>query len=255
MDNKLKAIGIIPARYASSRFPGKPLALLDGRPMIQWVYEACNGVFDHLTVATDDPRIQQAVKSFGGNAVMTSSSHTTGTDRCREASAHLEQQGITHEIVVNIQGDEPLIRKEQLRELLHCFDQGDTEIATLVRKLETDEDPADPNIVKVVVSGGQKALYFSRSPVPHHRTGENAFAGGYLKHIGIYAFRTRVLKKICDLPPSTLEKTESLEQLRWLENDFLIRVHQTQYRSIGVDTPEDLENLEAKISKRRQGYS
>jgi 3-deoxy-manno-octulosonate cytidylyltransferase (CMP-KDO synthetase) len=251
MDNKLKAIGIIPARYASSRFPGKPLALLNGRPMIQWVYEACSGIFDYLAVATDDPRIQQEVEGFGGNAVMTSSSHTTGTDRCREAAEYLEMKGIAHEIVVNIQGDEPLIRREQLMELLGCFDQGDTEIATLVRAFEEDEDPADPNIVKVVVSGGQKALYFSRSPVPYHRTGDNAFSGGYLKHIGIYAFRTRVLKKICDLPSSALEKTESLEQLRWLENDFLIRVHQTQYRSIGVDTPEDLKKLEAKLRKRK----
>ena len=247
MIRKQKATGIIPARYASTRFPGKPLALLGGRPMVQWVYEGCRAIFDHLVVATDDHRIREAVEAFGGNVIMTSSEHTTGTERCSEAARILAEQGIQSDIVVNIQGDEPFIQKEQLIELLDCFDDARTEIATLARAFDKDEDTENPNIVKVAMSKTGRALYFSRSPIPYLRIAKNTRRYHYLKHVGIYAFRYEVLQTICGLPPGDLEQAESLEQLRWLENDFMIRVYRTAYSSYGVDTPEDLEILQKRI--------
>jgi 3-deoxy-manno-octulosonate cytidylyltransferase (CMP-KDO synthetase) len=245
MTNQLKTIGIIPARYASTRFPGKPLVLLNNRPLIQWVYEGCSGLFDHLTVATDDNRIYAAVKAFRGNVVMTSPDHLSGTDRCLEAAEILAGElGLQPDVVVNIQGDEPLIRKEQLVELLGCFDNPETEIATLVRRFGKDEDPGNPNIVKVVADTDQKALYFSRSLIPYVRDKQNGHPFPYLKHVGLYAFRMGVLRKICNLSPSSLERAESLEQLRWLENGFTISIRSTEYPNMGVDTPEDLRNIE-----------
>ncbi|MEX0982416.1 MAG: 3-deoxy-manno-octulosonate cytidylyltransferase [Bacteroidales bacterium] len=253
MDKNIKVIGIIPARYASTRFPGKPLALLNNQPMIQWVYEACSGVFDHLTVATDDERIFGAVEAFGGNVVMTSREHPTGTDRCLEVLKHVENEmGLKPGIVVNIQGDEPLIRKEQIEELLSCFEEDKTVIATLVQPFGKDEDPAGPDTVKVVVDTKHRALYFSRSIIPYIRNRNCDTPYPYLKHVGMYGYRAGVLKQICTLPPSPLEQFESLEQLRWMENGFAIRVKLTEYSNQGVDTPEDLEKLQNYLDDPRQ---
>ncbi|MEX0986246.1 MAG: 3-deoxy-manno-octulosonate cytidylyltransferase [Bacteroidales bacterium] len=249
MSPNQKIIGIIPARYASVRFPGKPLALLNDRPMIQWVYQACEGTFDYLTVATDDERIRNVVETFGGNAVMTSPEHATGTDRCREVVEILEnKKAFKPDIVVNIQGDEPLIRKEQMEELLACITIPDTEIATLVQPFHKNENPASPDMVKVVVGSDQKALYFSRALIPHLRGGIEKIATPFLKHVGIYAYRTEILKKISKLPPSRLEQAESLEQLRWLENGYSIRTCRTMFRNSGVDTPEDLEKIRLHLN-------
>lgn len=240
--------GIIPARYASSRFPGKPLAMLGGKPMIQWVYEGCQGIFDHIAVATDDRRIAVAVEEFGGHCIMTSTRHRTGTERCLEAVQKMnQQQGIWSDIVVNIQGDEPFMRKEQIGELLGCFTEETVEIGTLRRELSAEEDPLDPNIVKVVTDQEGRALYFSRSPIPYFRDGQETPTGPHTKHIGLYAFRASTLEQVCKLPPSPLEQAESLEQLRWMENGFTIHTRPTAYTSMGVDTPEDLEKLRARI--------
>jgi len=245
MDKNNTVIGIIPARYASTRFPGKPLALLNKKPMIQWVYEACYGVFNHLTVATDDERIYKTVEAFGGNVIMTSRDHPTGTDRCLEVLKHVEnEKGLKPDIVVNIQGDEPLIRKEQIAELHSCFDNSNTDIATLIQPFGKDENPASPDIVKVVTDRKQKALYFSRSIIPYIRNKGCDATYPYQKHIGMYGYRADVLKQICTLPPSPLEQCESLEQLRWMENGFGIRVKQTKYSNYGVDTPDDLKKLQ-----------
>lgn len=240
--------GIIPARYASSRFPGKPLAMLGGKPMVRWVYDGCKDSFDHIAVATDDRRIADAVEQFGGRCIMTSPEHRTGTERCLEAVQQLDRlQGIQTDIVVNVQGDEPFIRKEQIVELLGCFEEDRAEIGTLRRTLSDDEDPSDPNIVKVVTDHAGCALYFSRAPIPFFRDGKQPVPEQYMKHIGLYAFRKPALEKICKLPPSPLEQAESLEQLRWMENGFRIHTRQTAYLSMGVDTPEDLERLRDRI--------
>ena len=241
--------GIIPARYASSRFPGKPLAMLGDKPMVQWVYEGCKDSFDRIAVATDDRRIADAVEQFGGRCIMTSPDHRTGTERCLEAVQQMDQlHGFQSDIVVNIQGDEPFIRPEQIRELLGCFESEGVEIGTLFRELSPAENPGDPNIVKVVSDHNGKALYFSRSPIPFFRDGKQPGPQHYMKHIGLYAFRKTTLEKICQLAPSALEQAESLEQLRWMENGFSIHTHPTAYISMGVDTPGDLERLREHIS-------
>jgi 3-deoxy-manno-octulosonate cytidylyltransferase (CMP-KDO synthetase) len=243
-----KITGIIPARYASTRFPGKPLAMLGEKPMVQWVYEGCTGVFDHIAVATDDHRIADVVEAFGGHCIMTSPDHRTGTERCLEAVRLMEQsQGIQSDIVVNIQGDEPFIRREQLTELLGCFENKSVEIGTLRRELSPDDDPGDPNIVKLVTDHAGRVLYFSRSPIPYFRDGQQLQPDQYMKHIGLYAFRADTLEEICQLPPSPLEQAESLEQLRWMENGYEIYSRATAYISAGVDTPGDLEKLRARI--------
>ncbi len=239
-------LGIIPSRYASSRFPGKPLAMIAGKPMIQWVYERASAHFDHLLVATDDRRIMEAVGHFGGTVLMTSRTHRSGTERCAEAlRLYQEREKLTFSHVVNIQGDEPLIMKEQLQELTGCMDSPEAEIATLIRPLQ-EEDAADPNTVKVVVDLQFRALYFSRAVIPFRR-GEVPFSGPGSRpsygHVGIYAYRCDVLQKIAALPPSPLEMMESLEQLRWLEHGISIRTRITGYPSRGVDTPEDLEKI------------
>lgn len=243
----MKFIAIIPARYASTRFPAKPLALLGGKPIIQRVYERVLQAFEHVCVATDDDRIYKAVKSFGGQVVMTSTSHRSGTDRCYEAYGKL---GIEADVVVNVQGDEPFIDLSQLEEIKHCFDDATTQIATLVKPFAADasfEAIANPNSPKVVVSNDDYALYFSRSVIPYLRgipQEEWVAKHRYLKHIGLYAYRTEVLKDITSMPQGELEQCESLEQLRWLQAGLRIKVGYTDVETIGIDTPEDLQRAE-----------
>ena len=236
-------LGIIPARYASSRFPGKPLALLGEKPMIQWVYERASNIFEHLVVATDDDRILNTVIDFGGKALMTRSDHNTGTERCAEAlDLYRNQTGLTFSHVVNIQGDEPLIQTGQLQTLMGCFQVSGTGIATLIRKITQEEEPQNPNLVKVVVDKSLKALYFSRALIPYIRTPKpDGFS--FYAHLGLYAYRSDVLEKVVKLPASTLEQSEMLEQLRWLEHGIAIQTDITDLPSMGVDTPEDLERI------------
>lgn len=241
----MKFIGIIPARYASTRFPGKPLADMNGKPMIQRVYEQVEGVLDIVYVATDDERIETAVKRFGGNVVMTSDRHRSGTDRCYEAYCKI---GNGYDIVVNIQGDEPFIHPEQIETLKTCFTSGETQIATLVKPFRPDDDFEtalfNANSPKVVLNKNSEALYFSRSVIPYMRGKQYTEwlpNHTYYKHIGLYAYRAETLKEITTLPPSSLELAESLEQLRWLENGYKIKVGITGRETIGIDTPEDME--------------
>lgn len=240
----MKFIGIIPARYASSRFPGKPLADLGGKPMIQRVYERVKGVLDDVAVATDDNRIAEAVEAFGGRVVMTSTEHHSGTDRVREAADIL---GTDADVVINIQGDEPFIAPSQIEALKACFDNESVDIASLARPF----DPAlgfdalfDPNLVKVVMGDKGNALYFSRSIIPYVRSVEWKHwldKQQFYTHVGIYAYRREVLKAIASLPQAPLELAESLEQLRWLSAGYTIRMAVTTEPTIGIDTPADLE--------------
>lgn len=239
-----KFIAIIPARYASTRFPGKPLADLGGKPVIQHVVEQAQKVLDRVVVATDDRRIADCVDSFGGEAVMTSPAHRCGTDRVLEAHHIL---GKPADVIINVQGDEPFIDPSQIEALMKCFDNPDTDISTLTRKF----DPAlgfealfDPNLVKVVFGNDGRALYFSRSIIPYVRSVEYTKwldTATFHTHVGIYAYKADVLEKISALPQSPLEKAESLEQLRWLENGYNIKVALTDCATIGIDTPADLE--------------
>lgn len=241
---KYQFAGIIPARYASSRFPGKPLALIGNKPMIQRVYEqACKSI-SLVYVATDDKRIFDAVKNFGGNVVMTSADHMSGTDRCSEAVNKITaESGKDVDIVVNIQGDEPFIKPEQIDLLKRCFTGDEVEIATLIREVAAGEDIFNPNQPKVILNSAGDAMYFSRAAIPFIRDADKSEWSSkhiYYKHIGLYGYKTETLKKITLLPRSPLEITESLEQNRWLENGFHIRTAVTEWESIGIDTPEDL---------------
>ena len=246
----MKFIGIIPARYASTRFPGKPLADMKGKYMIQRVYEQARKVLDHVCVATDDDRIFNAVQSFGGEVVMTSAQHRSGTDRCFEAYRTL---GGHEDVVINIQGDEPFIKPEQIESLIACFDSPQIQIATLVRPFEASEGYealANPNSPKVVLNERHEALYFSRSVIPYLRGVEPAewlARHTYYKHIGMYGYRADVLGQITCLPQSSLELAESLEQLRWLQNGYTIKVGITTQETIGTDTPADLEKAIALL--------
>lgn len=248
----MKYIAIIPARYASTRFPAKPLAMLGGKPVIQRVYEQVAGVLDDAVVATDDERIYEAVRAFGGKVEMTSTAHRSGTDRCREA---YDKQGREYDVVVNVQGDEPFIRREQLEALKRCFENPATDIATLVKPFSESDGLAaleNPNSPKVVLDGESQALYFSRSVIPYLRNvprEEWLTKHTFYKHIGIYAFRSEVLRKVTALPQSPLEVAESLEQLRWLENGFRIGVGITDSETVGIDTPEDLTRAEAFLKQ------
>ena len=243
----MKFICLIPARYASTRFPGKPLATLGGKFVIQHVYERAATCFDHVYVCTDDERIYQAVNDFGGKALMTSPAHRSGTERCNEA---FDRLGIDADVIVNIQGDEPFIHPSQLEALKGCFTDSSIQIATLVKPYaETDGLQAlqNPNTPKVVLDGQMNALYFSRSVVPYLRGVDPSLwlsSHQYYKHIGIYGYRAGVLGKITKLPPGKLEVAESLEQLRWLENGYTIRVAETTIETIGIDTPNDLKRAE-----------
>ena len=247
MAKELKFIAIIPARYASTRFPGKPLAKLGGKPVIQRVYERVTSVISNAVVATDDERIADAVKSFGGQVVMTSPNHKSGTDRCWEA---YQKQGEQFDVVINVQGDEPFIQPSQIETLKSCFNDPDTDIATLVKPFLADDDIAtleNPNSPKVVIDNTMHALYFSRSVIPYIRGVEREqwlSRHTFYKHIGIYGFRSQVLKAVTSLPQSPLEIAESLEQLRWLENGYKIGVGISEVETIGIDTPEDLVRAE-----------
>lgn len=244
----MRFIGIIPARYASTRFPGKPLAMLGGRSVIERVYRQVEGELDDVVVATDDERILSAVEGFGGKAVMTSSSHRSGTDRCFEALQRVGQERF--DVVVNVQGDEPFIHPEQLRAVRSCFSDGSVDIATLVKPFSVEDGIGaleNPNSPKVVVNRRMEAMYFSRSVVPFVRGKEREewlSSHTFYKHIGLYAYRTQVLSEITALPPGLLEQAESLEQLRWLENGYRIKVALTEQETIGIDTPEDLARAE-----------
>lgn len=240
---KMIFAALIPARYESTRFPGKPLAILNGKPMIQHVFENVSKAIERVWIATDDDRIYDAVKDFGGNAVMTSKDHQSGTDRCAEAARILSEK-IDFDVVINVQGDEPFIQPEQIELLKKCF-TGETEIATLVKKIETNEELFNPNRPKVVLDKSFNALYFSRSPIPFLRNNEkNKWHArfNYWAHIGMYAYKAEILQQITQLVQGKLEKAESLEQLRWLENGFKIKTAETIHQSIGIDTPEDLDS-------------
>ena len=250
----MKFIGIIPARYASTRFPAKPLAILGGKPVIQRVYEQVDGVLDEAVVATDDERIYDAVKAFGGKVVMTSTEHRSGTDRCYEALTKVGAD--KYDVVVNIQGDEPFIQPQQLNALCECFEDSTVDIATLVKPFTSADGFAaleNANSPKVVVNKKMEALYFSRSIIPYMRGKDKEEwlpNHTYYKHIGLYAYRTDVLRQITSLPQGTLEKVESLEQLRWLENGFKIKVGISQIETIGIDTPEDLARAEEFLKNK-----
>ena len=242
----LRFVAIIPARYASTRFPGKPLVDIGGKTMIQRVYDQVSKELDDVYVATDDQRIFDKVLSFGGKVIMTSDAHRSGTDRCYEAFTKLEDW---FDVVINVQGDEPFIQPEQIEALKNCFADDETQIATLVKKI-TDKDGVEvlfnPNTPKVVIDKQNNALYFSRSPIPYKRGSDekNRMAEhDYYKHVGVYAYRSEVLSQIVQMPPSKLELAESLEQLRWLENGLKIKAGFTEVETVGIDTPEDLEKI------------
>ncbi len=247
----MKFLALIPARYASTRFPGKPLADIHGKPMIRRVYERVTARFADCYVATDDERIKACVEAFGGQVVMTSTTHRSGTDRCREALDKVETMtGERFDVVINIQGDEPFIADEHLAKISACFDDPGTEIATLVKPFAPDEDITNPNWPKVVVSAAGEALYFSRSVIPYMRgveVAEWASKHRFYKHIGLYAYRSEVLRKITELAPGVLEQCESLEQLRWLENGYRVRVAETTTETVSIDTPEDLKRVLEKL--------
>ena len=229
----MKFMAIIPARYASTRFPGKPLAVLGGKTVIQRVYEQVSSLLDEVYVATDDERIFQAVEAFGGRAVMTRSDHKSGTDRIEEAA---EKIGSQADVIINVQGDEPFIQPSQIKTLMQLFDAPETQIGTLGKRFENIEGVENPNSPKIVtdnrpfVRGKERSEWLANYP--------------FLKHLGIYAYRREVLREVTQLPQGNLEKAESLEQLRWLENGYRIRVGLTDVETVGIDTPEDLKRAE-----------
>ena len=241
----MKFIALIPARFQSTRYPGKPLAMLGGKPVIQWVYENAAAALGNVWVATDDERIFSTVESFGGRAIYTHSAHKSGTDRCAEAARILKQE-IAFDVVINIQGDEPFIQPGQLETLMACFD-GNISIATLIREVGNPEELFNPNRPKVVIDNENYALYFSRSPIPHIRGEREEIwhkCHPFWSHVGMYAYTYNVLQELTRLEPGSLEKAEALEQLRWIENGYRIKTAVTRFQSIGIDTPEDLKEAE-----------
>jgi 3-deoxy-manno-octulosonate cytidylyltransferase (CMP-KDO synthetase) len=249
----MRFLGVIPARYASTRFPGKPLVDIAGKTMIQRVYERAIEALEEVWVATDDARIEEAVQGFGGKVVMTSESCQSGTDRCREAAEKIASKGNrVFDVVINIQGDEPFLHPEMFESLIACFDDGTADIATLVNPVVEPGEIFNPSEAKVVFDKNKDALYFSRSPVPHVMEVEEADwheHHTFYKHVGVYAYRMDALKEITELPPSPLETTERLEQNRWLEHGYRIKVEITHHESIPVDTPEDLERIQKYLHK------
>jgi 3-deoxy-manno-octulosonate cytidylyltransferase (CMP-KDO synthetase) len=240
----MQILGIIPARYASTRFPGKPLVDIGGKSMIHRVYEQAKKCI-HLTeviVATDDTRIYDHVLNFGGVAVMTSPDHQSGTDRCAEVALQHPQ----YNVIINIQGDEPYIDPEQISKVAACFNDSDTQLATLIKKISSEQELFNVNSPKVIINKLSEAIYFSRSPLPHlrgHEQSEWLKHFTYFKHIGIYGYRADILQQVTKLPISSLEKAESLEQLRWIENGYRIKVAETELETHAIDTPEDLLGL------------
>jgi len=242
----MSILGIIPARFASTRFPGKPLVDINGRSMILRVYDQAllSGVFQDVLVATDDERIFNHVGSAGYHAVMTSAAHRSGTDRCLEAMQIWENQhGKIHDHIINIQGDEPFIHPDQIRKVAAILSASNAPLATLAKLITKREEIYNPNVVKVVFNKNMDALYFSRSPIPYLRDVNEiqwTKKRAHYKHIGIYGYRSATLKKICHLPEGVLEKHESLEQLRWIEHGLRIKIDVTHLESVAFDTPEDL---------------
>ena len=241
---------IIPARYASTRFPGKPLALLGNKPVIQHVYEQATSVLTEVWVATDDDRIREAVEKFGGRVVMTRTDHKSGTDRIEEAA---QKTGTQADVIINIQGDEPFVQPSQIKTLMQLFDNADNQIGTLGKHFDSIEAVNNPNSPKIVTDKQGFALYFSRSVIPYIRGVQDSewlSHFPFLKHLGLYAYRREVLREITQLPQSPLEIAESLEQLRWLENGYRIRVGLTDVETVGIDTPEDLQRAEEFLKSR-----
>jgi len=244
----MKVLGIIPARYASSRFPGKPLIDLGGKSMIQRVYEQASSSkkLDTVVVATYDQRIVDHVQSFGGKVQMTGDHHRSGTERCGEVI----ETYAAYDVVINIQGDEPLIQPQQLEKIIQLFDDPKVEIGTLVKVMSNPSDIRNPNRVKVVLDAEKNGIYFSRSPIPHiaQTPHDNWMENGiFYKHIGIYAWRMHILKELIVLSPSALEKQESLEQLRWLYHGYEIRTAETSIETPNIDTPEDVDAVMALL--------
>ena len=249
----MKYLALIPARYASTRFPAQPLAILGEKTIIQHVYERVSSVFEHAYVVTDDERIEACVLAFGGRCIMTGTHHKSGTDRCYEA---LEKLGVGYDVVVNVQGDEPFIATSQLETIKACFDDPQTQIATLVKPFvpaDGIEALENPNSPKVVLDNNGYAIYFSRSVIPYLRGVEKSewlSKHTYFKHIGLYAYRSEVLKEITSMPLGELEQAESLEQLRWLQAGYRIKVGTTDVETIGIDTPEDLERAKTFLEQQ-----
>jgi 3-deoxy-manno-octulosonate cytidylyltransferase (CMP-KDO synthetase) len=247
----MKILGIIPARYDSTRFPGKPLVVIDGKTMIKRVYEqsmACP-LLDKVIIATDDKVIESHVVQFGGNVMMTGKQHKSGTERCSEVADMLEKQGDKFDVIINIQGDEPFIDPAQISQVCECFTNPGVRIATLVKRIKTELEMADPNVVKVVFDKDYRALYFSRSAIPYVRGMDRdswANTTSCFRHIGIYGYTSGVLREIVRLTPSPLEEAESLEQLRWLGHGFTVHVGETEFEGIAIDTPADLLKITNK---------
>lgn len=244
----MKIAGIIPSRYASSRFPGKPLTIIDNKPMIQHVYEQAKKAdqLDDVIVATDDARIESVVKGFGGKVMMTDPNHSSGTERCEEVLKKLKQSGSVFDVVINIQGDEPFIDPVQINLVASCFKDAKVQIATLSKKITKEQELFDANVVKVIVDKFGNAIYFSRQTLPYIR-GQELEAwiqkSIHFKHIGIYGYKSTILEEIVTLKPTPLEEAESLEQLRWVENGYSIKVKETDIESFGIDVPEDLSKF------------
>ena len=247
-ERRLSFAAVIPARYASTRYPGKPLAMLGGKTVIERVYQQVRKVVDEVYIATDDERIAQAVNDFGGRAVMTSPNHQSGTDRIEEV---VEKVPVEADVIINVQGDEPFIQPSQIETLCRLFDDPQTQIATLGKPFDTMDAVVNPNSPKVICDLQGYAMYFSRSVIPYIRGKEQAEwlqSFPYLKHLGLYAYRREVLRKVTMLPQSPLEKAESLEQLRWLQNGYRIKVGTTDVETVGIDTPDDLKRAEAWLA-------
>lgn len=246
----MNLLGIIPARFGSTRFPGKPLAEINGKSMIQRTWEQAKKALDDVVVATDDERIEKAVVRFGGTVLMTSTAHQSGTDRCAEVadifSSHRDHD---YDVIINIQGDEPFIQPQQIRLLAECFREEEVKIATLIKKITTPADIFNSNIPKVIFNKRGYALYFSRSPIPYIRGAEEKDwikAYTYFRHLGMYAYRTGTLREITQLEPAPLEMAESLEQNRWIENGYSIKLKETTMETISIDTPGDLDKVNRK---------
>jgi 3-deoxy-manno-octulosonate cytidylyltransferase (CMP-KDO synthetase) len=236
----IQIIGVIPARYASTRFPGKPLIDIGGKSMIKRVYEQCKktSVLSDVIVATDDERIAEHVLSFGGEVIMTAATHQSGTDRCAEVVSTYKGKC---DAVINIQGDEPFIDPKQIELLASAFNEESTQIVTLIKRIKSEEEVRNPNVVKAIANKNNQAIYFSRSPIPYRRNPGVDIT--YFKHVGIYGYRKQVLAEITQLPMGKLEQAESLEQLRWVENGYSIVLKETDLETIAIDTPDDLEKV------------